>query len=158
MLKDRLREVFEGGGGEEALGTRFLPLVTLDSETRLGLDPELRWVGVPTDGRPPFRCEPGSEHAFHEVLETKRRAFEDQLEEGARAHGLPADEVVLAFPAVAVMRGVIAKGLDYTTRLALLWALPSELRELREDLVRLASARTTSAPIKELASRLIVPE
>jgi hypothetical protein len=161
-LKERLVEVLEGGGGEAAAaaapGERFLPLVTLESEMRIGLDREAHWVAAPPDGRAPFRVEPGGEHALYEVLESKRGDFEAKLEAAAREHGLPADEVVLAFPAVDVVRGVIAKGLPYMTRLALLWILPSELRELRADVVKIAGANEMPAPIRDLASRLIVPE
>ncbi len=157
-LKEEVRAAFERGGGEAAGDTRFLPLVTLESETRYGLDPDGAWIGVPTDGRPPFRCEPGSEHMFYEALESKRDDFEARLTEGARAAGLPAEEVVLSFPAVAVVRAVLAKEHPYMARLALLWPLPSELRELRADIVRISKSPSLSTPIKDLAQRLIVPE
>ncbi len=156
-LREALGPVFEGGAGEELLGSRFLPLITLDSDTRVGLDPEARWVVAPGDGRAPFRCEPGGEHALYEVLETKRNEFEARLAEGARKHGLPDDEVVLAFPAIEVVRAVLQKGMAYTTRLALLWPLPSELRELREDIARVATAKETPVALKKLAEHLLVP-
>lgn len=159
--KERLREmvapVFEGGAGEELLGSRFLPLITLGSDTRVGLDPEGRWVVAPGDGRAPFRCEPGGEAALYEVLESKRPEFETMLGEGARGFGLPADEVVLAFPAVEVVRAVLEKHMAYTTRLALLWPLPSELRELRADIEKVSKAKETPVALRELAERLIVP-
>lgn len=159
--KERLREaigqVLEAGGGEPLLGSRFLALITLDSETRVGLDMEAQWVIAPGDGRDAFRCMPGSEHALYEVLESKRNEFEERLAEGARGHGLPGDEVVLAFPAVEVVRAVLSKGMAYTTRLALLWVIPSELRELRDDISRVSKAKETPAALKELAARLLVP-
>jgi hypothetical protein len=107
-LAEQVRAIIEGGGGESAGDTRFLPLITLESEARCGLDASARWVSVPTDGRPIARCEPGQEHLLYEVLETKRVDFEKKLAEGARAAGLPPDESVLAFPAVAVIRAVLA--------------------------------------------------
>jgi hypothetical protein len=159
--KERLREalgpVFEGGAGEPLLGSKFLALITLDSDTRVGLDPEARWVVAPGDGREPFRCEPGDEHALYEVLETKRNEFEKRLAEGARGHGLSEDDVVLAFPAVEVVRAVLLKHMAYTSRLALLWLIPSELRELRGDIERVIKAKETPVSIRELASRLLVP-
>lgn len=158
--KERLREavgkVFEAGAGEDLLGSRFLPLITLDSETRVGLDPELRWVVAPADGRQPFRCEPGGEDALYEVVESKRNEFEERLAEGARGYGLPGEEVVLAFPAVEVVRAVLLKHMAYTTRLALLWLIPSERRELYDDIAKVSKAKETPASLKELAARLLV--
>lgn len=156
-LREALGQVFEAGGGEPLLESRFLALITLDSDTRLGLDVEARWVIAPADGREPFRCEPGSEHALYEVLESKRNVFEERLTEGALQHGLPSDDVVFAFPAVEVVRAVLSKGMAYTTRLALLWVIPSELRELRDDIARVSKAKETPAALKELAERLLVP-
>jgi hypothetical protein len=158
--KERLREaigkVIEAGGGEPLLGSRFLPLITLDSETRVGLDAEARWVVAPGDGREPFRCEAGGEDALYEVVESKRNEFEARLAAGANALGLPGDEVVLAFPAVEVVRAVLSKGMAYTTRLALLWVIPSELRDLRDDIARVSKAKETPASLKELAGRLLI--
>ena len=157
-LKERAREIFEAGGGEPVEGTKFLPLVTLESEARCGIDSKLTWISVPTDGRPIARGEPGQEHLLYEVLETKRDDFEKKLAEGARAAGLPPDDTVLAFPAVAVIRAVLEKELAYLTKLALQWALPSELRELRADILKVAAARNIPTPVKEMAKRLVVPE
>jgi hypothetical protein len=157
-LSERVGAIIEGGGGESAGDMKFLPLITLESESRCGVDASLRWVCAPTDGRPASRCDPGNEHMLYEVLETKRDNFESKLADSAKALGLPPEEIVLAFPAIAVVRAVLEKELPYLTRLALQWILPSELRELRADIVKVTTARDIPSPIKEMAKRLVVPE
>jgi hypothetical protein len=159
-LGTRVQELLDGGGGEPCRGAadRFLPLVTLESGARCGLDREARWLLVPDDGRPATRCTPDTAHLFHEALEWKRTRFDDALEAGARAHGLPADEVVFAFPTVDVIRGVLAKQHPYLTRLALEWLRPTELRALRADLREVTRTASMPLPVKDLAERLIVPE
>lgn len=163
-LLERMRAILDGGGGEAFGDARFVPLVTLESEARCGLELRLEtkarlvWVSAPSDGRPLVRAEPGQEHLLYEVLETKRDDFEDRLAEGALAAGLPAEATVLAFPAIAVVRAVLAKEHAYLSRLALQWLLPSELRELRVDILRVIAARDMPTPVKDLAKRLVVPE
>jgi hypothetical protein len=159
-LGARLQEILDGGGGDPLPGGdgRFLPLVTLDSGARCGLDREARWVLVPDDGRPATRCTPAAAHLFHEALEWKRARFDDALEAAARASGLPADEVVFAFPALDVVRGVLAKQHPYMTRLALEWLRPTELRDVRAELREVTRTPAMPLPVKELAERLIVPE
>jgi hypothetical protein len=160
-LEPRLRELFEAGAGEPLAGLagvdRFLPLLTLESGQRIGLAAAVAWIAAPAEGPPrSYAAEHG--HVFYEVLEVKRADFEAQLEEAARAAGLPPDEIVLAFPAVGVVRAVLAKGLPYMTRLALLWIRNSELRELRADILAVSASATVPNPIKDLAERLVVPE
>jgi len=157
-LGARLAEILDGGGEPAPGADRFLPLVTLDSGARCGLDREGRWLLVPDDGRPATRSTPDTAHLFHEVLEWKRPRFDDALEAGARAAELPADEVVFAFPTVDVVRGVLAKQHPYLTRLALEWLHPTELRALRADLREVTRTASMPLPVKELAERLIVPE
>jgi len=156
-LASRLAEILDTGG-EPAGDQRFVPLVTLDSGVRCGLDREGRWLLVPGDGRAPVRFDPGVAHLFHEALEWKRARFDDAVETEARALGLPAEEIVFGFPAIDVIRGVLAKEHPYLTRLALEWIAPTELRALRAELR--AVTRTANMPlaVKELAERLVVPE
>jgi hypothetical protein len=156
-LGARVREILEAGGGEIAGDQRFLPLVTLDSGARYGLDVEARWLIVPAEG-PVVRYVPGVAHLFHEALEWKRDRFDEALEAGARAHGLPVDDVVFSFPAVDAVRAVLAKEHAYLTRLALQWIRPTELRELRADIKAVTTQPTMPLPVKDLAERLIVPE
>jgi hypothetical protein len=158
-LGARVQELLDGGGGEPLPGGdgRFVPLVTLESGARCGLDREARWLLVPDDGRPVVRCTADSAHLFHEALEWKRARFDDALEAAARACGLPA-EVVFAFPTVDVVRGVLAKQHPYLTRLALEWLHTTELRDLRADLREVTRTASMPLPVKELAERLIVPE
>ncbi len=153
-----VREALDGGRGEKIGSSRFLPLVTFESGTRLGIDEELRWIALPPDGRPPFVYGPGTEHVICEAIEVKRDVFDAELEEGARAVGLPADDALFAFPTVGLVRAVLAKDSPYLTRLALLWLRPTELRELRDDILRVSRQPNLPVPLKELAQRLVVPE
>ncbi len=159
-LTARLTEVLDAGGGDPCPGgaDRYLPLVTLDSDARCGLDAQARWVLVPADGRAPIRAAPDTAHLFHEVLEWKRARFDDALEAAARAAGLPVDEVVFGFPVVDVVRGVLAKEHPYLTRLALEWLRTTELRELRAELRAVAQSASMPLPVRDLAERLIVPD
>jgi hypothetical protein len=160
-LVAKVREILEAGGGEpvDAAGTaRFLLLVTLDSGARVGLDHEARWLLLPEDGRPATRFSPEAGYLFHEALEWKRARFDDEVEAAARALGLPAEEVLFSFPALDVIRAVLAKKAAYLTRLALQWILPTELRALRAEIKEVTTTLDMPLPVKDLAGRLIVPE
>lgn len=157
-LKKALSLLFENGGGEPTPLGRVLALLTLESETRIAIDADKRFYALPADGRPVMRCEAGSEYMFYEVLESRRNHFEDQLCEAARKHSLPELELLSAFPSVEIIRGVLEKNMAHTTRLALLWALPSELRDLRADIIKASKAKHMPAAILELCERLVVPE
>jgi hypothetical protein len=153
----RVREILDGGGGEIAEGQRFLPLVTLDSGARYGLDKDLAWILVSAEGVT-VRYAPAQAHLFHEALEWKRARFDDAIEAGAKAHGLPPEGVLFSFPAVAVIRAVLAKQASYLTRLALQWIGPTELRELRAEIKDVIGQDNMPVPVRELAERLLVPE
>jgi hypothetical protein len=157
-LVAQVQELLDGGGGEPVPGAadRFVPLVTLDSEARCGLDRTASWLLVPGDGGPTTRFAPGTAHLFHEVLEWKRRRFDDAIEDAARALGLPAEEVLFGFPSVAVIRAILAREHPYLTRLALEWIAPTELRELRPEILAVTRAEMP-VPVKDLATRLLVP-
>jgi hypothetical protein len=160
-LGARVREILEAGGGEaqDAAGAaRFLLLVTLDSGARVGIDHEARWILLPEDGRPATRYAPEAAYLFHEALEWKRGRFDDAVEAAARALGLPAEAVLFSFPAVEVIRAVLAKEVSYLTRLALQWMLPTELRALRREIQAVTVSLAMPRPVKDLAERLIVPE
>jgi hypothetical protein len=160
-LATRLAELLDAGGGESAPGLgadTFLVLLTLDSGARCGLDRGARWVLAPEDGRPAIRFRAEDAHLFHEALEWKRARFDDALEAAARERGLPADDVVFAFPAVEVIRGVLAKKHPYLTRLALEWIRPTELRELRREIREVTVTDEMPLPVKDLAARLTVKE
>jgi hypothetical protein len=151
-----VRAILEQGKGEAAGTARFLPLVTLDSNARVGIDERGQWVLVLEDGEV-RTYTPGDEHLFHEVLEWKRARFDEALEEGARSQGLPPDAVSLGFPATGIVRAVLSRNLHYLMRLGLLWLHPTELREMRDDIARVSEERGTPTPIKDLARRLLVP-
>jgi hypothetical protein len=156
-LAKRVREILDGGGGESVGEHRFLPLVTLDSGARYGLDAEAGWLIVPAEG-PAVRYDLAVAHLLHEALEWKRDRFDEAIEEGARAAGLPVDDVLFSFPAVEAVRAVLAKDHAYLTRLALQWIRPTELRELRAAIKAVSLAPNMPLPLKDLAERLIVPE
>jgi hypothetical protein len=160
-LGAHVKAALEHGAGEELpgqAGGRFLALATLDSGARCGLDEAGAWILVNDGAAEPVRFSAEGAYLFHEALEWKRARFESALEEGARALGLPEGDVVFSFPAVAVVRAVLARQAAYMTRLALEWVLPSELRELRADIVAVRKHDNMPAPVKQLAERLIVPE
>jgi hypothetical protein len=131
--------------------------VTLVSGARVGLDASGAWHVAPEGGGPLRAYAPEQGQLFYEVLESKRDDFDARLEEAARAAGLPAEATVLAFPAIGVVRAVLAKGLPYMTRLALSWLRMTELRELRAEIVEVARDPAMPAPIRGLAERLTVP-
>lgn len=157
-LVPRLREILDAGGGEPAGAERFVPLLTLDSGARCGLDRDARWLLVPEGDRPPVRFAPATAYLFHEVMEWKRRRFDDAIERAAGAQGLPGEEVLFSFPAVEVIRAVMAKQAAYLTRLALEWIGPTELRVLRREIKEATVTPNMPVPVRDLAERLLVPE
>lgn len=159
-LGPHVKAALERGAGEDLPGAkgRILVLATLDSGARCGLDEAGAWILVNEGAAEPVRFSTDGAYLFHEALEWKRSRFEAAIEEGARALGLPESDVVFSFPAVDVVRAVLAKQAAYMTRLALEWLLPSELRELRADIAAVRKQDNMPAPVKQLAERLIVPE
>ncbi|XXX81888.1 hypothetical protein WMF30_24310 [Sorangium sp. So ce134] len=157
-LKDLVRELLDAGGGEPLEGGRFLPLVTLESGARVGLDGAGTWVFAPEDGGAAQAFAPERGRVFFEVLESKRDDFDASIEAAARAAGLPAEEVAFSFPAVDVVRAVLARGLPSMTRLALAWIRLTEVRALRADIAAVSRDPTMPVPIRDLAERLTVPE
>jgi len=68
---------------------------------------------------------------------------------------LPTDDIVLAFPSISLIRAVLAHRSAYMWRLALLWLLPSEVRELREEIQRVGQERDAPRSVKDIAERLL---
>jgi hypothetical protein len=152
----RIAEIFARGEGSGE--PPFLPLVTLDSEARYGLDAELRWVLVAAEGTAPVVIRKDNVHLLHEALEWKRDRFDDAVTEAARAFALPEDEIVYSFPVIDLVRAILDKRVSYLTRLALSWLRPTELRELRAEIVSVSKDSFMPAPVRGLAERLTVPE
>jgi hypothetical protein len=146
----------EGRGEPNARGA-WLPLLTLESGARYGIAADLQWIVAPPEGSPAW-LEPATLHLLHEALESKRDRFEETLAEGARALEIPSEAVILAFPAVGLVRAVLGKRASYMSRLALLFLLPSELRELRGEIMAVRDDTLMPTPLKDLAARLVVPE
>lgn len=155
-VEARIRELVEGGAGETVFAARFFPLVELDSGARVGLDAQARFAIALPEELCVFAPDVG--HMFHEVLEWKRNKFDDALEEGAKAHGLPPIEVSLAFPATGIVRAVLVKNMHYTTRLAFQWLRPSELRDVQVEIRRIAEDRATPTSLRDFANRLLLRE
>lgn len=155
-VETRILELVEAGAGEPIFSTRFFPLVELDSGSRVGLDAEGRFAITHPDALWVFATEHG--HMFHEVLEWPRNKFDDALEQGAKLHGLPALEVSLSFPAAEIVRAVLIKNMHYTTRLALQWLRPSEIRDVQVEIRRITEDRKTPTVLRDFAARLLIRE
>lgn len=136
---------------------RFVPLAPLESGATIGLDVHGGWVIHRTDLGLAHWAE-GDEPRFTEAVELRRHQFEERLAAGAAAAGLPAEDVVLTFPSVPLVRALLHKRSAHVCRLALLWLLPSELRELRADIAAVAADTQLPRAVRDLAARLVVPE
>lgn len=151
----------------EAFGeARFVALLTLDSEMRYGLRFQLDDEGALADA-PVWAMHRGGELTcfspatakhFVEVFEHDRRDFETRLEARARELNLPDMEVVFSFPAFELVRTMMHSESQHYTRMAISWLLPSELRDLRADLIAIRDNSELSEAIRSLAERLVVSE
>lgn len=144
-----------------ARGEGLLPLVTLDSGARYGLDVasgSVRWIIDHGDGRPNTAFSGETAHLFHEALEWKRDRFDNELEESARSFGLSADDVVFSYPVFDVARAIFAKKSSFLTRLMLEWLRPTELRELRVEIKEVIATPNMPRAVIALAERLVVPD
>lgn len=155
-LAARIAEIFARGEGQGE--PPFLPLVTLDSEARYGLDAERRWILAGPEGAAPLVISKSNVHLFHEALEWKRSRFDDAVTDAARALGLPEDEVVDSFPVFDLVRAMFERRVVFLTRLSLAWLRPSELREVRAEILVVSKDPLMPAPVRDLATRLVVPE
>jgi hypothetical protein len=154
-LRARLQVLLAEGRGEGS--PPWLPLATLESGARYGLDGDARWILSPPDEGAVIAISAANVHLYHEALEQKRDGFEEALERSAKAHELPVDDVVFSFPAVELARAVMAKRVSYLTHLALMWLRTTELRVLRDDILAVTRDPTVPGPVKSLAERLVVP-
>jgi hypothetical protein len=154
-LVEQIAEILAKGGGHGE--PPFVPLVTLDSEARYGLDAEGRWILAAPEAAP-LVIDKSNAHLLHEALEWKRRRFDDAVTESARALGLPEDDVVDSFPVFDVVRALFEKKHAYLTRLSLEWLRPSELREVRAEILLVSKDKFMPPPVRGLAERLVVPE
>jgi hypothetical protein len=65
--------------------------------------------------------------------------------------------VLFAFPVADLVRAVLDKRISYLTRLALAWLRPTELRELRAEILAVSKDSFMPSPVRDLAGRLVVP-
>ncbi len=156
-LREQVAALLEEGKAESVGEESFLPIATLESGMRLGLDAEGRWVAHPAGGERLQVFESGAEKVFHEAVEMPRADFEALLERGVTELGLP-ETVAWSFPAVELVSAMLEMRSPHMVRLALQWPLPSELRELRPLIVEAAESGIMPNAVRDLARRLVVPE
>jgi hypothetical protein len=153
-VRARLAAVLDEGRVEDVGGARFLPLVELASGARLGLDEVGRWALAEAEATELRPVVPGAERTFVELCEQPRRELEARIEAAAGALGFSADALLASLPSVAIVRSLLGLRSAHVVRLALLWLLPSELRELRVEIAAVAADERHPRAVRELAARL----
>jgi hypothetical protein len=159
-----LRTALEGlvaAGKTEALGgVDFAGVFDLGTGLRYGLvllpEGDVGWAVV--DGARLVKFAPETAAFFVEVLEHSRREVDDRIEREAAQRGLPAEPTLFSFPSVALVRAIAATRAPHFCRMALVWLLPTELRELRGDIQALARDEECPEELRDLAAHLVVPE
>ena len=141
---------------DEVAGKAFIPLIKLDSGCDYGLAEGPTWAR--SDGTTLTVFSADTVRAFVEVFEHPRREFEDRVEKRAGEVGLPATEAAWSFPALQLVRAMLAEETAYFVRLALLWLLPTELREMRADIQAVSEREEMPQALRDLAVHLCVPE
>ena len=154
----RVIEILLAGGGEKVKDLSYVPLVVLESGTKYGLNEKGEWVAHRTGTTDLMTFGPGTEPQFCEAVEQKRGDFDQMLSDRAQALGFDPDATVLSFPSVEFVRDLLHRQSILFTRLALLFLLPSELRELRADIREVSANQGMPRPIRDLANHLTVPE
>jgi hypothetical protein len=142
------------GEGETWGEEHVLPLTELESGLRLGVGAQ-GFFAVTSAGTP-LRIEGPALLRMFEVIESPRDELERQLEEGARARGLPPEETALAFPVVEIASALMAHDSSFLVRKALLFLRTSELRAAREAIVSVRDRKNIPVPLRELAAHLVV--
>jgi hypothetical protein len=153
-----LAEILQAGGGEQVGTEHYLPILQLDSETSYGLCVDGTWAAHRPGTATLVHLGDGTEPHFCELVECKRSEFEELLAAGAGKAGLDPEALTISFPSVAIVRALLQRQSLHFTRLSLLWLLPSELRELRRDILAVAENRNLPTPVRDLARHLVVPE
>lgn len=161
LMSDEVREAVaskvEAEEVEHVGADVFIPIFSLESGTRFGLDEHGGWAMVEAGAQQLIQFQTGKEMYFLELLEHARDAVEVQIGEGAAKQGLPSDGVTWSLPAIELVRVVCQLRKPHFCRLALLWLLPSELRELRDELAALSEDHKLPQALRDLASRLAGP-
>lgn len=155
-IRRRLEEI--AASGDAGGAPEWVPLGELPSGARFGLSTAGQWVLVPGDeDRLPRPFDGPERGRFFECIEIPRSDFDQQLTAAAAELGLPAEWLVASFPAVELVRDVLALRTPYYLRLGLLWLLPSEMRELRDPIEAVARDGNLPQPVRALARRVTVP-
>ena len=134
----------------------FVPLVSLDAQYGVVVDEEGGMVWAKADGDELVMFAVGDEPHFVEVLEHPRRDFDAMIESGAKEHELAPTDALFSFPVFELVAAMLKTTAHYKY-LALQWILPSELRELRDDIKPLCDDRSLPVHVRDLAKRLWVP-
>jgi hypothetical protein len=154
-LAEAVTRAFEAGKAEAFGATKQLILLQLESGARLGLDAEARFT-LTAEGGEPKVLDATTARDFHELVEQSRDAFDTALEARAKELGLTPNDLVCAFPAPLIVRAILDRDFPYLSRLALLWVIPSERRELADVIARAARSERLPPSIREIAERLLV--
>lgn len=160
-LRRQLDELVERGGAELVGQHPFVPMLVLESTMRVGLTHDGcsdSFVWALADGQTLTLFSASTAAMFVEVFEHRRDDFESRLGQGAAGVGLPAEATAWSFPAVQLVRAMLASPSPHFRRCALGWLLTTELRELRADILRVAADTATPTALRELARRMVVPE
>ena len=159
QIRERLAELAESGDLETIEGRAFAALASLESGARCGLflhEEGAGWAVAQGEVLAPFGDK--GARAFVEVLERPRAEFDDELDRGGAGLGFEGDPLSFAFPAIELVRVVLCARAAYLCRLALLWLLPTELRDLRSEILAVAEDTTLPTEVRDLARRLVVAE
>ncbi len=149
------------GSAEQVAGHSLVVLLDFESGHRYGLmvtadgaGDHGRWARAANGKITPFG--PGEEHAFVELLEHPRRDVEAHIEKRAAAVGLPALAAAWSLPGVELVRAMLNGPSQHFARLALEWLLPTELRELRAEILACSENRDFPEAVRALAQHLIL--
>ena len=135
----------------------FVSLLTLDSGAQYGLTrsgEELVWA-VKSDAEL-TAFSSSTAKRFVELIEHNRRDLDDRIEAAAADKGLPPIETALSLPVFELAR-ILLRGPSHHFLFATMrWLQPTDLRELRDELKKIAENEELPQPMRDLAQRLVV--
>jgi hypothetical protein len=140
--------------------TRFVEILSFDARFGVACDADgenVAWARQVEPGAALVRFTPTAAKHFVELLEQPRRGLDEQIEAAAHKLGMPVDPLLLSLPSVELVRAMLKSGSPHYCRVALQWLVPTELRELRDDIAPLVDDRNLPIMVRELAEHLLVP-